>query len=111
MGVPYGTPPNGEGQCDAAALWDGTNLIEGGGSTTTISNVTYDGSVQSLNPATGAIVWQTGLSGEVIGSPTEDGAGIVAAAVFHSSTGKLGVYLLDAATGTVLDYINTSPSG
>ena len=33
----YGTGPNPEGQCDAAAIWDGTNLIEGGGNGTTIN--------------------------------------------------------------------------
>jgi outer membrane protein assembly factor BamB len=110
MAVAYGTPPDKGGQCDAAAIWDGTNLIEAGGNATVINGVTYQGSVQSLNPATGNPVWQTGLPGEVIGSPTEDGAGIVAAQVFRSSTGNLGVYLLSAATGAILDYISTSPS-
>lgn len=106
----YGTQPSPGGQCDAAALWDGTNLIEGGGNTTVINGVTYQGSVQSLNPATGAPVWQTGLPGEVIGSPTEDGSGVVAAPVFASNTGNRGVYLLSAATGAILGYINTNPS-
>jgi len=106
----YGTQPNPGGQCDAAALWDGTNLIEAGGNSTVINGVTYQGSVQSLNPATGTPIWQTGLPGEVIGSPTEDGAGVVAAQVFQSNTGKPGVYLLSAASGAILGYINTSPS-
>jgi outer membrane protein assembly factor BamB len=105
----YNTKPF-TGQCDAAALWDGTNLIEGGGNSVTISGVTYDGSVQSLDPATGTPIWQTGIPGNVIGSPTEDGAGVVAATTYHSSTGQLGVYLLNATTGAILDYINTSPS-
>jgi outer membrane protein assembly factor BamB len=106
----YGTGPNPNGQCDAAAIWDGTNLIEGGGNGTTIGGTTYQGSVQSLNPATGAPIWQTGLPGAVIGSPTEDGAGVVAASVFESSTGNFGVYLLSASTGAILDYISTNPS-
>jgi hypothetical protein len=46
----------------------------------------------------------------VIGSPTEDGGGVVAAQVFASSTGNLGVYLLSAANGAILDYINANPS-
>jgi polyvinyl alcohol dehydrogenase (cytochrome) len=103
----YGTQPNSDGQCDAAAIWDGTNLIEGGGNATTINGVTYQGSVQSLNPATGTPIWQTGLPGEVIGSPTEDGAGVVAAPVFQSNTGNYGVYLLSAASGAVLRFIRT----
>jgi outer membrane protein assembly factor BamB len=110
MANAYGTAPNPMGQCDAAALWDGTNLIEGGGNNTTVNGTSYQGSVQSLNPATGTPVWQTGLPGAVIGSPTEDGSGVVAAPVFESSTGNLGVYLLSASTGAILDYIGTNPS-
>jgi outer membrane protein assembly factor BamB len=102
---------NGQlGECDSAAIWNGTDLIEGGGNTTVIKGVTYQGSVRALNPATGAPVWQTGLPGEVIGSPTEDGAGVVAAQVFDSTTGNLGVYLLRAGNGAILDYINLNPS-
>jgi outer membrane protein assembly factor BamB len=110
MAAPYGqTHPSG--QCDAAATWDGTHLIEAGGNTTVIKGVTYQGSVQSLDPATGTPIWQTGLPGQLIGSPTEDGAGVVAAPVFRSSTGNLGVYLLSTATGAILNNINTSTSG
>jgi outer membrane protein assembly factor BamB len=93
------------GECDSAAIFDGTNLIEGGGAGTTINGVTYAGSVQSLNPATGQPIWQTGLPGGVIGSPTEDGAGVVSAQVFMSSTNQTGVYLLDASTGAIIDSI------
>jgi outer membrane protein assembly factor BamB len=105
-----GTKTNPVGECDAAAIWDGTNLIEAGGAATTINGTTYQGSAQSLNPATGAPIWQTGLPGEPIGSPTEDGAGVVATQIWSSTTGNLGVYLLSAATGAILDYIPTSPS-
>ena len=107
----YGTGTDPSGQCDAGAIWDGTNLIEGGGNNTVINGVTYQGSVRSLDPATGTPIWQTGLPGEVIGSPTEDGAGVVAAQVFSSDTGNLGVYLLSAASGAILDYIGTGSSG
>jgi outer membrane protein assembly factor BamB len=110
IAVAYGTQPNPGGQCDAAAIWDGTNFIEAGGNATTINGVTYQGSVQSLNPATGTPIWQTGLPGEVIGSPTEDGAGVVAAAVFQSNTGNYGVYLLSAASGAIIGFISTGPS-
>jgi outer membrane protein assembly factor BamB len=100
--VPY---PGGAQECIAAAIWDGTNLIEGGGAPTTIGGTTYQGSVQALDPATGTPVWQTGLPGTVVGSPTEDGAGVVAAPIYQSSTGQVGVYLLNAATGAILGFI------
>jgi hypothetical protein len=32
-----------EGECDAAAIWNGTDLIEGGGNTTVIKGITYQG--------------------------------------------------------------------
>jgi hypothetical protein len=102
ISVPY---PGGAQECIAAAIWNGTNLIEGGGAPTTIGGTTYQGSVQALNPATGAPVWQTGLPGTVVGSPTEDGAGVVAAPIYQSSTGQVGVYLLSAATGAILGFI------
>ena len=92
--------PNDE--CDAAALWDGTNLIEGGGGPTTINGKSFSGSVRSLNPATGQPIWQTGMPGKVIGTPTEDGSGVVAAPVFTSQD---GVELLNASTGAVIDTI------
>jgi polyvinyl alcohol dehydrogenase (cytochrome) len=107
ISVPY---PGGAQECIAAAIWDGTNLIEGGGAPTTIGGTTYQGSVQSLNPATGTPVWQTGLPGTVVGSPTEDGAGVVAAPIYQSSTGQVGVYLLSAATGAILGFIPTPNS-
>src|SRR5579859_74885 len=45
MTEPSGTGPDANGECDAAAIWDGTRLIEGGGNTTTINGTTYQGSV------------------------------------------------------------------
>jgi len=101
-------PASKSGQCDAAAIWDGTRLIAGGGNTTMINGVTYDGSVQSLNPTTGAPIWQTGLPGSVIGSPTEDGSGLIAAPVYRSSTGQYGVYLLQASDGALVGSIPTA---
>jgi outer membrane protein assembly factor BamB len=102
--VPY---PGGGAECDSAADSDGTQLIIGGGAATTIHGTTYAGSVQSLNPATGAPNWQTGLSGRIVGTPTEDGGGVVAAQTFTSTGNQLGVYLLSAATGKVLRFIST----
>ena len=94
-------------ECDAAAIWNGTELIEGGGGSTTINGTEYEGSVQALNPATGAPIWETGLSGEVVGSPAEDGAGVVSAPIWFSPTDQWGVALLNASTGAELSFVNT----
>ena len=102
--------PGGAKLCAAAAVWNGTDLIEGGGAPTTINGVTYQGSVQALDPATGKPAWATGLQGTIVGSPAEDGGGVVTAPVFQSSTGQLGVYLLNAATGAVIGFIATPHS-
>ncbi len=110
MGVPTTGPEADE--CDSAAIWDGKYVIEGGGSMVTIGGTTYNGSVQALDPTTGKPVWQTGLPGWVVGSPSEDGAGVIAAPVYNSpDVGETGVYLLSASTGTILGYISTQPRG
>jgi outer membrane protein assembly factor BamB len=96
------------GQCDAAAIWDGSRLIEGGNGTM-IGGKFYQGSVRSLDPATGIPMWETGLPGPVLGSPTEDGSGVVAAAVFVNGSAS-GVWLLDASTGKVLKVLSTNGS-
>jgi predicted outer membrane repeat protein len=111
MGVPAGSGTAGGGQCDAAAIWDGHQLVIGGGSPTTISGVSYQGSVQAVDPTTGQPIWQTGLPGYVIGTPSMDGAGVIAAPVYFATNGASGVYLLSAATGAILRYLSTVPTG
>lgn len=92
----------GPGECDAAALFDGTHLYLASNGTQ-INGTSYEGSVREVNPATGAIAWQTGLSGPIIGTPGMDGSGVIAAASYRSSTNQNGVWLIDAATGQILD--------
>lgn len=117
ISVPY---PGGAQECDAAATWDGTRLIEAGGAPTTIAGTTYLGSIQSLNPATGIPLWQTGLNGTIVGSPTEDGGGVVAAPTYQTCSsatvpcvagagppGMTGVYLVSAATGAISGFLPT----
>ncbi len=106
--IPYQT--NGKysaEECDAAAVWNGTDLIEGGGAPTTASEPEFTGSIQALDPATGALIWQTHLDGTIVGSPTEAGGGVVAAPTYQSATGQLGVYLINAATGAQVGFIPT----
>jgi outer membrane protein assembly factor BamB len=98
------------GECVAGAIWDGTRLIEGAGGQTTIDGTTYQGGLYALNPATGSPDWETGLPGTILSSPTEDGSGVVAAAVWASTTDNYGIYLLSAATGAILRYIPLADS-
>ncbi len=94
------------GQCNAAAIWDGSAL-DIAGPAATIGGTTYGGSISQVNPATGAAVWQTGLSGPVVGSPSENGSGVIAAATFGAPGGSNAIYLLNAKTGVSLKVIST----
>jgi outer membrane protein assembly factor BamB len=100
-----GAPYKGGAQCDAAAVWNGTHLFVAANKTT-IKGQTYAGSVRMVDPATGAYLWRRGLSGPPIGSPTLDGAGVLAVTEY-SKTGQL--VLINAATGSVLRTISTGP--
>lgn len=99
--------PGGDAECDSSGVYDKHHLIIGGGAPTTIGGTTYQGSVRSLNPSTGKVNWKVGLPAGVIGTPTEDGGGVVAAQTFISSSHDLGVYLLNASTGARLKFIRT----
>jgi outer membrane protein assembly factor BamB len=86
--------------CLAAAIWDAAHqrLIVAS-NTTTVSGTSYPGSLRSLNPATGSPVWELGLSsGPILGSPSENGNGVVVAASYK--TGDL--FLVDATTGVLI---------
>ena len=95
----------GPGQCDAAPASNGSSLYLASNGTT-IKRTAYDGSVREVNPATGAYIWQTGLSGAIIGSPALDGGGVLAVASFGSTTSQNGVFLLNASTGQLIKTIS-----
>jgi outer membrane protein assembly factor BamB len=76
--------------------YDGSSLYLSSNGTT-ISGTAYDGSIRKVNPATGAYIWQTGVAGQIIGSPQHRRRGVVAAASFGSKTGQNGVFLLNSA--------------
>jgi len=102
IGDPYGS---GHGQCDAAPLFDGTHLYLASNGTT-INGTFYAGSVREVDPATGTIVWQTGLTGAMFGTPGMDGAGVIAASSFGSPTGQNGLFLINAANGKLLSTVS-----
>ena len=93
------------GSCLAAAVWDFAHQqLYVGSNMTTIQSVDFAGSLRSLDPATGAIRWETGLeAGPVMGSPTLSGGGVLAAGTYSlSAPTQNAVYLLDASTGNIL---------
>jgi outer membrane protein assembly factor BamB len=93
--------------CLASAIWDqGNNRLIVGSNKTTIAGVSYGGSLRSVNPATGKPLWQLGLNpGPIEGSPSEDGAGVVAAATADQTGGTNQLYLVDPSNGQVLTQI------
>jgi outer membrane protein assembly factor BamB len=97
-------PDGTSGECIASAVWNkaGGALYAGGGHTT-IRGTSYGGSIDKINPATGAYVWQRGLPCRVIGTPTLDSAGVLAVGTFWCAAPNTpGAYLINAATGAVL---------
>jgi outer membrane protein assembly factor BamB len=88
--------------CAAAAIWNGTNLWLAG-PPTTIDGTAYQGSIEEVDPATGVPIWQTGLAGPPIGSPSMDGSGVIAVQTYTDA----GDYLIDASTGAILAHLNT----
>src|SRR5579871_1010689 len=93
----------------AAPVFDGTNLFLAA-TRTTIKGVRYEGSVRRVTPATGGVVWQTGLTGKIIGTPTVDGAGVIAASSYGSRGGLNALWLINAATGQILKTISYGSS-
>jgi outer membrane protein assembly factor BamB len=101
VGAPYTSGP----QCDAAAVWDGKHLFVAANQTT-IGGTAFAGSIRMVNPATGAYIWQRGLTAAPIGTPTLNGAGVLAVTEYAKS-GQL--VLINAATGALLRTIATGP--
>lgn len=98
----------GESSCLAAAVWDGQRLFVAG-SPTRIAGTDYLGSVRRLDPATGAVIWARGLDGIILGTPTLNGSGVIAAGTYDSDASN-SVYLLDSADGRLLRTIGTGSS-
>ncbi len=56
----------------------------------------------SIRPR-GAFIWETGLGANILGSPSIDGAGVIAASTFDTRSGASNAtYLIDADTGAIL---------
>jgi polyvinyl alcohol dehydrogenase (cytochrome) len=96
--------------CLAAAVWDRTgNQLIVGSSETMINGTLYPGSVRALDPATGHLLWGPVpvAEGRIIGSPSMDGGGVVAASTFtFAANDPSATYLIEASDGAVLDRIS-----
>lgn len=103
-----GTPEASGSPCISSAVWDqATNQLFLSGNSTTIKGISYGGSVQEVNPATGKPIWHTGLPGTVLGTPTLDGSGVLAVATCDFSGAPNAVYLIDASSGQIISTVST----
>jgi polyvinyl alcohol dehydrogenase (cytochrome) len=92
--------------CGDSAVYDGTVLYVGADARTPSDP---PGSIYALDPATGAVLWETALStGPVIGSPSLDGSGVLAVPTYNSKGGTSAVYLVDKSNGLILRTITYS---
>ena len=100
---------DGGSSCLSSGIWDGSRLYMAGNETT-IGGVDYQGSIRQLDPATGTPIWERGLSANVLGAPSENGAGVIAASTFDYIPSGLTnqTYLLDSDTGSIIATINNS---
>jgi len=107
-----GVPAGSLSSCIASAVWDGTSsALYIGGDGTTIGATSYGGSIRQASPATGAFLWQTGLPCAVMGTPTLDSAGVLAAGTYSCpASATPGGYLINAATGAILTTLPTGSS-
>jgi len=92
-------------QCQSAPAFDGHHLFMAGPATT-IGGRKFRGSVERLNPATGAIGWETGLPNGVLTSPTINRGGVVGVGTYDNGSAQNRTYLIGASTGAILRKLN-----
>lgn len=93
-------------QCSAAAIFDGTYLYLAG-DPTTINGHSYRGSLRRVDPKSGAILWQLGLPNSILGSPSMNGGGVIAAGTYDFTSTPNADYLVNAANGQLLRTLST----
>ena len=95
--------------CLSSTVVNGNNLYVAG-SATTINGTSYPGSIDELDAATGAIVWATGLPARVLGTPSLDGAGVLAVGTYAGGSDPQADYLLDPSTGAIIATVSNGDS-
>jgi len=89
----------------AAPVWDARHrMLFVAGNQTTINSTVFPGSVRAFNPADGSIIWERGLTGgPIMGTPTLNGSGVLAAGTYNlPDTSLNAVYLLASSNGNIL---------
>ena len=99
VGAP--APHHGVSNCSSGAIYDG-HVLYVATPRHVINGKAFPGSVQALNPLTGALLWQTGLPNGVIGTPTMDAGGVIAVGTYDFTKTPNAIYLLRASDGTIL---------
>jgi outer membrane protein assembly factor BamB len=92
--------PYGQYACLSGGVFGGGLYV--GGPQTTIGGQTVPGSVRSLDPATGAILWERPLVADPLGAGALDGSGVLAYSTTDWTRTNNDCYLLEASTGRVL---------
>jgi hypothetical protein len=110
--VAIGSPREvGETGCLSGAVYDkdpGRLFLSGNVVTQTATGTVVTGRVRQVNPATGATIWERALPANALGSGTINANGLLAYAGMNwENHSNNGIYVLDAATGQMLD---TNPS-
>jgi polyvinyl alcohol dehydrogenase (cytochrome) len=95
--------------CLSSTVVHGNSLYVAG-TATTIGGTSYAGSIDELSAATGKIVWATGLSAPVLGTPSLDGAGVLAVGTYGTSPEPEADYLLNPSTGAILATVDNGDS-
>ena len=96
---------NGALSCLGSAIWDAAHsVLYVPGNATTIGGRAYNGSIRALNPDNGHQIWARGLPALVLGSPSLDASGVIAAATYFPGTTS-GTYLINAANGGILSVV------
>jgi outer membrane protein assembly factor BamB len=109
-GPVWTVPLGATGSCLAAAVWNGSSLYLSGPAAT-INGVVYGGSIRCVDPANGHTRWIIGLPNNILGTPSIDGAGVIAVATDRlGADGSDSTYLIDASSGTLLTAISSSGS-
>jgi outer membrane protein assembly factor BamB len=96
-----GGPFNSFLECIASPAYNGRYLYFGGPNVT-IHGVSYQGSIQERVASTGKLIWEKGVPNGIIGSPSLDGAGVLAVGTFDSTNAANETYLVRASNGTIL---------
>jgi hypothetical protein len=86
--------------CAATPVYTG-KLLYLAANQVTIKGTSYPGSVQARVPGSGHL-WETVLPNGVVGSPTMDGAGVLAVGTFDSTSTPNATYLVRASSGRFL---------